>query len=327
MSEIENLDGVLREVRAAAGTDARWVDALVEGVPRVPTGGPSLDAALAGLARSAPPPALAHRRVQVLAAAATCLPERFGPDGTGTPALVAAFQPVTSDGSRDSGEATHALVCEHVDHQRDPHEIKRSLFATGIADRVLNLVIEGWTATLRSPVGTRARVGTMAEIPGFGVGDVAELLDPRAWETLSGGRITMAHRGEGTVTTDVGNENVTVTYDVYDEVFRVGRALQLTPRLRFVGTETDDAGVLEYRMSSTQSPGELVKVDQGSIVVRAVGDSVRVETTKRVLLTPPFDAPSIAMQAEALGYFDAFEQMVRAAVTRGAEQAVRDLAA
>jgi hypothetical protein len=52
-----------------------------------------------------------------------------------------------------------------------------------------------------------------------------------------------------------------------------------------------------------------------------------VETTKRVLLTPPFDAPSLAMQADALGYFDAFEQMVRAAVKKGAEKAVRELAA
>jgi hypothetical protein len=321
MSEIENLGGVLRSVRDAAGTEAGLLDRLVEGVPPAPAGCPGLDAAFAGLARSTPPPALAYRRMQVLAAAARFMPDRFGRDGTDTPTLVAALRPVTRDGSRELGEATHALVCDSVYEEQDPHEAKRSLFATGIADRMLHLVIEGWTATLHSPVGTRTRLGTSAEIPGFGVGDVADLLDPTAWETLSGGRITMTRCGEGTVTYD---DDVDVTYDVYDEVFHVGGALELTPRLRVVTNEASDPGVLEYRMSSTQSPGELVKVDQGSIVVRTVGDSVRVETTKRVLLTPPFDAPSIAMQADALGYFDAFEQMVRAAVTTAAENAVRE---
>lgn len=323
MSEIENLGGVLREVRAVADTDARLLDELVDGVPPAPAGGPSLDAALAGLARSTPPPALAYRRVQVLAAAARFLPGRFGRHGTDQTTLVAALRPVTRDGSRRLGEATHALVCERVYQQQDPHEIKRSLFATGIADGMLRLVIDGWTATLRSPVGTRARLGTVADIPGFRVDDVAELLDPSTWSMLSGTRITMTRRGEGTVTKD----DVTIKYDVYDEVFRVGGALQLTPRLRVLTNKTDAAEWLEYRLSSTQSSGELVKVDQGSIVVRMVGNSVRVETTKRVLLTPPFDAPSIAMQADALGYFDAFEQMVRTAVKQGADKAVRKLAA
>jgi hypothetical protein len=323
MSEIENLGVVLREVRAVANTDPRLLDELVEGVPWAPAGGPSLDEALAGLARSKPPPALAYRRVQVLAAAARFLPGRFGRHGTDQPSLVAALRPVTRDGSRALGEETHALVCERVRQQQDPHGIKRSLFASGIANGMLRLVIEGWTATLRSPLGARARLGTVADIPGFGVRDVAELLNPSTWSTLTGGRITMTRRGDGTVT----NDNVTIKYDVYDEVFSVGGALRLTPRLRVVTNETDAGRWLEYRLSSTQSSGELVKVDQGSIVVQMVGDSVRVETTKRVLLTPPFDAPSIAMQADALGYFDAFEQMVRTAVQQGAEKAVRELAA
>jgi hypothetical protein len=323
MSEIENLGAVLREVRAVADTDARLLDELVDGVPSAPAGGPSLDAAVSGLARSAPPPALAYRRVQVLAAAARFLPGQFGRDGADEANVVAALRPVTSDGSPRSGKAAHALVCDRVYQQQDAHGIKRSLFATGIADGRFHLVIEGWTATLRSPMGSRTRLGTVADIPGFRVDDVAELLDPSRWSALSGTRITMTRRGEGTVE----KNNVKVAYDVYDEVFRVGGALQLTPRLRVLTKETDAARWLEYRLSSTQSPDELVKVDQGSIVLRMVGDSVRVETTKRVLLTPPFDAPSIALQADALGYFDAFEQMVRTAIKSGAEEVVRELAA
>jgi hypothetical protein len=328
MNEIENLGSLLHEIRRAvptAGARRALVDGLIEGaaVPEPKNGGPDLDPALDRLARSRPPPELTYRRVQVLAALTWALPDRFGPDGTDRQRVVAALRPATRDGSRRLGERTHALVCERVYQQQEPHEIKRSLFATGIADGTLNLVIEGWTATLRSPVGTRARLGTLADIPGFRVGDVAELLDPSTWSTLSGERITMTRRGNGVIT----NGGVTVEYDVYDEVFHVGGALQLTPRLRVVTNQTNAAGWLEYRLSSTQSAGELVKVDQGSIVVRMVDDSVRVETTKRVLLTPPFDAPSLAMQADALGYFDAFEQMVRTAVKKGAEKAVRELAA
>jgi hypothetical protein len=328
MSEIENLEGVLHEIRRAvptAGSRRALFDGLIEGagVPEPKHGGPDLDAALERLARSRPPAELTYRRVQLLAALAWALPERFGPEGTDRQRVVAALRPATRDGSRRLGERTHALVCDRVYQQQDPHEIKRSLFATGIADGMLHVVIEGWTATLRSPIGTRARVGAVADIPGFRTDDLAELLNPLEWRRLSDDRITMTRRGNGTVEKD----GVNVNYHVYDEVFRVSGALQLTPRLRVVTNQTNAAGWLEYRLSSTQSSGELVKVDQGSIVVRMVGDSVRVETTKRVLLTPPFDAPSIAMQADALGYFDAFEQMVRAAVKEGAEKAVREPAA
>ena len=71
---------------------------------------------------------------------------------------------------------------------------------------------------------------------------------------------------------------------------------------------------LEYRLAGDQSPGELVKVDQGSIVIRKVDDGVCVEATKRVRFTPPFDGPGLALQADLLGYFDAFELMVRSTI-------------
>jgi hypothetical protein len=77
---------------------------------------------------------------------------------------------------------------------------------------------------------------------------------------------------------------------------------------------------LEYRLAETQSPGELVTRDEGSIVIRETDDGVRIATTKRVLLTPPFDAPSLAMQADALGYFDAFEDMIRVALATPGRQ-------
>jgi hypothetical protein len=329
MSEIENLGGVLRSIRLAVPeADPRrpLIEGLIEGVgvPEATGGGRNLDAALAGLARSRPPPELAYRRVQALTALLIARPDECGPDGTDRPKVVAAMRPVTRDGSQRQAEAAHTLIWERASQEQDAHEIKRAVFATGLGERVLDLVVEDWTAIVSSPAGnSRVRLGASARIPGFQVEDVAALLDPTTWSELSDGRITMTPREHGQLK---GDDDVTRPYDDYDEVFVVSERLELTPRLRVirharVETGGETAEWLEYRMADSQSAGEIVRVDQGSIVIRSVGDSVRVETTKRVLLTPPFDGAGLALDAELLGYFDAFERMVRAAVETAAEQA------
>jgi hypothetical protein len=321
MSEIENLGGVLHEIRRAvpkADSRRAVVDGLIEGaaVPDPKYGGPDVDAALDRLARSRPSPELTYRRVQVLAALTLALPDRFGPEGTDRQRVVAALRPATRDRSQRLAAAAHALAWDRVNEKQDARETKRSLFMMGFADRVLDVVIESGTAILSSPEGTRARLLRTAVLPGFDVEHVDQLLEPTTWGKLSGGRITITPLRM--LADGKARE--------YDEVFVVGPRLRLTPRLRFirhapVETPAGTAQWLEYRMAAKQSEGELVRVDQGSIVIRPVGDGVRVETTKRVLLTSPFDAPSLAMQARALGYSDAFEQMVRTAVRTAAERA------
>jgi hypothetical protein len=168
-----------------------------------------------------------------------------------------------------------------------------------------------------------------ARVPGVRRRDLHPLLDPERWGELSDDRITLTPCGAGDLTVG-GDESIdgdrTIGYVDYMETFRASAGLTLTPRLRFVRGHEDDErpgapGWLEYRLADEQSAGEIVTVDQGSIVVQDTGDGVRVETTKRVRLTPPFDAPSLALQAEVLGYPDAFEQMVRAAVRVAAAQA------
>jgi hypothetical protein len=329
MSEIENLGGVLRSIRLAVpeGDPRRpLIEGLIEGVgvPEAAGGGRDLDAALAGLERSRPPPELAYQRVQVLTALLIALPDRCRPDGKDRPKVMAAVRPVTRDGSERQAEAAYALIWERAGQKQDAHEIKRAVFATGLGERVLDLVVEDWTAIVSSPGGnSRTRLGATARIPGFGVDDVAALLDPLRWRELSDRRITMTPREHGQLK---GDDDVRRRYDDYDEVFVVSERLKLTPRLRVirhapVKTGGETAEWLEYRMADSQSEGEIVQVDQGSIVIRSVGDSVRVETTKRVLLTPPFDGAGLALHAELLGYFDAFEHMVRVAVEKAAEQA------
>jgi hypothetical protein len=104
---------------------------------------------------------------------------------------------------------------------------------------------------------------------------------------------------------------------LYQETFTVTASLRLTPLLRVV-TKSDDGpprvSWLEYRMADVQSPSELIQVDQGSIFIRDVEGGVRITATKRLLFTPPFDAPNLALLADPIGYFDAFEAMLRAAL-------------
>jgi hypothetical protein len=176
---------------------------------------------------------------------------------------------------------------------------------------MIDLPVRSETSVLEGPQGAlRSRLVGFTRVPGFTVGDADALLDPTHWRDLTNGRITMEPLGDGP-TTD-GER-------LYHETFRVTATLSLTPVLR-VATKTDNgpprARRLEYRMADAgdQSPGELIRVDQGSILIRDVDGGVRITATKRLLFAPPFDAPNLALLADAIGYFDAFEAMVRAAL-------------
>ena len=52
----------------------------------------------------------------------------------------------------------------------------------------------------------------------------------------------------------------------------------------------------------------------------AGGSNTGWTATKRVLFTPPFDGPGLALQADLLGCVDAFELMVRNALESPSEQ-------
>jgi hypothetical protein len=166
------------------------------------------------------------------------------------------------------------------------------------------LVVEGRNET------SRASLRGSTTIRGSTVDDVDSLLDPTEWRRLTNGRITMEPLGDRP--SKDGDR-------LYQETFMITAALRLTPLLR-VATKSDNgpptASWLEYRMAPVedQSPEELIRVDQGSIFIRDVDGGVRITATKRLLFIPPFDAPNLALLADPIGYFDAFEAMVRAAL-------------
>jgi hypothetical protein len=175
---------------------------------------------------------------------------------------------------------------------------------------VIDLPIESETSIVLGPQGARARLGGETTVLGFTVDDLSVLLDPTKWQRLTDGRITMDPVGDGP--SEDGAR-------LYQETFKVTSSLRLTPLLRVVTKSHDGpplARSLEYRLADLQdqSPGEVIQVDQGSIFIRDVGDGVRITATKRLLFTPPFDAPNLALLADPIGYFDAFETMVLAAL-------------
>jgi hypothetical protein len=330
MGEIENLVGVHREVGRAVSDDPPLQSEIAALVPDlaepggVPDRVPGIDAALAALAQEAPPPELSYPRLLVMAALVKATSDRFGRQGPDRQKAVAAIRPLTRDGTRRQAEGLLEL-CEtqsHVEHEHDQGVMQRTLLACVFARRLVDVVTETKTATVEAPGdGTRIRLLGTATVPGYTLVHVSDLLEPTSWRHLSGGRITMRPHPGGQLEDDVKR--------LYYEVFRITTRLKLTPRLEVkrqpsVKIEGNrHAQWLEYRLAETQSPGELVTRDQGSIVIRDTADGVRIATTKRVRLTPPFDAPSLAMQADAIGYFDAFDDMVRVALaTSCTERAV-----
>jgi hypothetical protein len=175
---------------------------------------------------------------------------------------------------------------------------------------VIDLPIRSETFVVEGRQGaSRSRLIGSTTVPEATVGDLGALLDPTKWRRLTNGRITMTPRG-GRPPTD-GRPRL------YQETFEITPRLRLTPLLRVVTKSLDGpprARWLEYRLADDQSPGELLRVDQGSIFIRDVRGGVRVTATKRLLFAPPFDGPNLALLADPIGYFDAFETMVRAAL-------------
>lgn len=160
---------------------------------------------------------------------------------------------------------------------------------------------------------SRSRLIGSTTVSGPTVDDLGALLDPTKWRRLTKGRITMTPRGRRPPRDGKPR--------LYQETFEITPRLRLTPLLRVVTRSVAGpprARWLEYRLADDQSSGELLRVDQGSIFIREVRGGVRVTATKRLLFAPPFDGPNLALLADSIGYFDAFEAMVRAALpTRG----------
>lgn len=176
---------------------------------------------------------------------------------------------------------------------------------------------------------TRVRSTTYKAVPGITCDDLDELLDPGSWGTLTGDRMVM-QRLDGTGPLTNG------TSATYQETFTVAEGLYLTPRLicrrralldeRFASGLVPRARALEYRLADPQSGGELIRIDQGSVVVREVrevrgeDDGVDITTTKRLRFAPPLDGPGLAIALGNLGYDEAFDDMVAAALAQQAAQ-------
>jgi hypothetical protein len=194
----------------------------------------------------------------------------------------------------------------------------------------------------------RDRIATFAVKPQLTCEHVRELLDPGCWGALTGGRLTMrrvtgAQEPAGVSQPAAGGDDDRPCGSLveddqtvpYQETCTIADDLCLTPRLLFrrrslpsAAAATSTTGLkaraLEYRLAEKQSKGELVRVDQGSIVLRETVEGLRITTTKRLRFAPPLDGPGLSISLENLGYVRAFDDMVAAAVALGRKRAGAD---
>jgi hypothetical protein len=249
------------------------------------------------------------RRLQALVGLAAARPDRFGTDGSDAVAVVNALTPLTPGRSSDQAED---LLRQGSEGMPVSSSFRGSLLLMSIGgDHNLGPV----------PV-----LQTQSHpIPGHWIQEVEELLEPRRWRDLN------SELWEDMSPVDGSTENL--LNDVrrcYKEVFAVTSSFKLRPVLevfsRFLASDPP-ARSLEYRLCThpVHSIGadgaphsdSLVTVDEGAIVNRELGapdGSLTVTTTKRVAFDEPFGGAVLVMVAHALGYQDAFEDMVEAAL-------------
>lgn len=186
------------------------------------------------------------------------------------------------------------------------------------ADLVTNLIA--------GPGGdVRGRWLTVATVPEIRLVELERLLQPLRWADLSGRRITMA-RPDGSTDDLVDGTTTTYQETFTADSIRLWPVIECHRRTLARDDTSARARALEYRLSASPPPGTVpperwgVLVDQGSIVLHDTGTGVRISTTKRVRFPPPFDGPGLTLFAGTLGYAEAFEAMVTAALADVAEK-------
>lgn len=283
--------------RQTVGWFTQFEEWLARSLPADPRF-PDIDDALKGLAARTPLGGSRGGALLALAALARADPTRFGPDGEDRDRVIDALLPLLPP----------ALPRDHAEelHQR------------GILDGPAAVSLNQGLIMLPSGAGDRDPVpflvAHLAPIAGHTVPRVQELLDPARWNALSG-------EVWGPMTPLDHPELCDQERRCFVEKFNVTAQFQLTPVLEFVRRtlpEHPPARALEYRLCThaAHEPlgDERVKVDAGALVTREVDGWLHVKTTKRIGFDEPFDGPSLVMVAHALGYPEAFEAMVYAAL-------------
>jgi hypothetical protein len=323
MGEIQQVIGLVREVDRAVAHNPDLKQEVADLLAPLDVEAPSdveslpdVDSALAAMAAEAPPPRLRNRRLLAIAGLIRTSPERFGREGLDRRKVVAALQPSMRDSRLRQAEDAFELLSRSKPYtgRGAACELLSQTIELGLVDARLH------TSLHLVPIGAgdrnaAARVAIFVPVPGITCDDVDELLEPTSWPRLNPVWASMQPVDGRPDTLSTGQRRL------YQEVFTVTPRLQLTPVLEFVRQDlTSDraARSLEYRLAAKQkqSPGELIQVDGGSLVIRVVDHELHITTTKRVLFAPPFDGPGLVMVTDNVGYLEAFEKMVVAAISK-----------
>jgi hypothetical protein len=293
-----------------------WIKQRSAVEPSVPPVDQALDTlARQQLSRSGPDP----RVDPALIALGVAEPELFGPTGAGRDPVLA---------SRSSTRATEAeeSAARLVERGRTVSPTSASFWSAFVA------VPTGFGRGGLDP-DPASRLRTARLILGQTVANAEQLLQPTTWPHLQPRFWKAMDPIDGS---DDGNDDVLADGmpHCFRERFQVTSSFMLQPVLQFVrrGLAAEpSARALEYRLcehrehyrsdAEFQDRGGLTH-DAGSIVNRQIetppevmtSGQLLVRTTKRVAFRGPFNGGALVMAAEALGYPQAFEAMVHAAL-------------
>ncbi|HEY1737831.1 MAG TPA: hypothetical protein VGI86_03935, partial [Acidimicrobiia bacterium] len=150
-------------------------------------------------------------------------------------------------------------------------------------------------AELRTSFETTAVTAPQAE----------RFLEPSNWPGACSFWCLMEQDGTTTRGTRIYHEIVSLNCATRDQV----STWTAEAYLDFAFIRTANGARVSYQLDPSH-PNKLIDVDEGSLSVQQIGNTVRVDTVKRIRFTYPFNGPSLAMVMCALGYANIAEKLV-----------------
>ena len=314
VERVATVVGPYRKTGRTGWTDTEAGRLLVDGVP-------SLDEALANMAETEPQGRLRSRRLLALTALIRAQPPRFGEGGSDVEAVANALVPLMPPDApdlEDLGERAPKLVTllagtDGGSTFGDLASWPAMLEEAAALDLLDARTTEQTTPPCQADVIT-VRVDGQADPalvvttaftrPGKTLADLDTFLDPVNWPDCC------------ELWKQMTRLNPNETPPCYLEVIGLEQgSFELRTCLTFLRSAQVGGASLEYRLCvhdahlNQHSDGRVI-VDEGVIEAREVGGSLRVETSKRLIIGHPFDVSWMEMFVCVLGYASVGEDMM-----------------
>lgn len=284
---------------------------------------PSVDDALRELAEIDPLRRMRPRRLFAIAVAMRAFPEMRDPDSELGTLAVAALRVSTLAREGEQAQALHGLLAEKA--SLPDLEASSEELSTWWADLITTADTRGLISSVTGML-PRPCSGQLVNVPGvagvvaalkteFETGEIdfdqaTRFIEPVNWKTcMPWFWCDMTPLGAGLLP-GVQLYREVVSSDCDD---KAKAAFWAETELEFnfmwlPNVANPDVALTNYQLSSGRPhPGDLIRVDEGSLLVAKTGPGptpLRITTTKRIQFSYPFSSQALAMIMCALGYVD-----------------------